>query len=325
MEGLQWLSGPGAPVKITGKSGNSQARARLGYEAMRRLHDDVIRPIATRDTKGGWFKGWRLVSLDGSAFDVADDPAIVPRPAGDRSRRECLPANPHRLLGGEWNACAVRNPDGRPNHQRSGPDQGCPLRSGQGRRTATSSATPCGNTPAPQRPTWSGGSSRTARLKDEERLPDGSYLSHIYPSDKVRRKQINGIKIRVIDCRLDALADTQALYRLVPTILDYTQASAQELAAPYHERWEMETALDEIKTLLRGAKIVLRGKTHDLVRQDLYGLLMAHFAIRGLMHEAALTADLDPGSLSFLHAVRVIRSKIFASGGVPSSEQVLAA
>ena len=69
----------------------------------------------------------------------------------------------------------------------------------------------------------------------------------------------------------------------------------------------------------------MRSKTPDLVRQELYGLLMAHFAIRGLMHEAALTAELDPDRLSFLHSVRVIRRKIIASGGVPPSEQALAA
>jgi hypothetical protein len=166
---------------------------------------------------------------------------------------------------------------------------------------------------------------QNARLKDEERLPDGSYLSHIYPCDKDRRKQTNGIKIRVIDYRLEGVADAEPLYRLVTTILDPAQASAQELAALYHERWEIETAFDEMKIHLRGAKIVLRSKTPDLVRQEVYGLLMAHFAIRGLMQEAALTADLDPDRLSFLHAVRVIRRKIIASGGVPPSEQGLAA
>ena len=82
-------------------------------------------------------------------------------------------------------------------------------------------------------------------------------------------------------------------------------APAHELAALYHERWEIETALDELKTHLRGARIVLRSKTPDLVRQEFYGLMMAHFAIRSLIHEAALKADEDPDRLSFVHAVRV--------------------
>ena len=86
--------------------------------------------------------------------------------------------------------------------------------------------------------------------------------------------------------------------------------AAKELAALYHERWEIETAFDELKTHLRGPRIVLRSKTPPLVIQELYGLLLAHFAIRGLLHEAALSDDLDPDKLSFVHAVRVVRRKI---------------
>ena len=87
-------------------------------------------------------------------------------------------------------------------------------------------------------------------------------------------------------------------------------APAKELAALYHERWEIETTLDELKTHLRGTQIVLRSKTPELVRQESYGLLMAHFAIRGLMHEAALQAGEDPDHLSFLHAVRVVQRRM---------------
>jgi len=94
-------------------------------------------------------------------------------------------------------------------------------------------------------------------------------------------------------------------------------APAQELAALYHERWEIETSLDELKTHLRGAQIVLRSKTPELVYQEFYGLMMAHFAIRGLMHEAALKADEDADKLSFLHAVRVMRRKLPLSSAIP--------
>ena len=84
---------------------------------------------------------------------------------------------------------------------------------------------------------------------------------------------------------------------------------------------EIETALDELQTHLRGAKIVLRSKTPDLVRQEFYGLMMAHFAIRGLMHEAALRANVDPDRLSFLHAVRVVRRKLAVYGAIPPSAE----
>ncbi len=159
------------------------------------------------------------------------------------------------------------------------------------------------------------------RLPCEQRLPDGSYLSCIYPSEKDRRHKTNGIKVRVVDYQLEGVEDSEPLYRLVTTILDHEQAPATELAALYHERWEIETALDELKTHLRGADIVLRSRTPDLVRQELYGLMMAHFAIRGLMHEAALKADVDPDRLSFLHAVRVVRRKLGSFAAVPPSAQ----
>ena len=103
---------------------------------------------------------------------------------------------------------------------------------------------------------------------------------------------------------------SEPIYRLITTILDPAQAPAQELAALYHERWEIETALDELKTHLRGAQIVLRSKTPELVEQEFFGLLMAHFAIRGLMHEAALKANEDPDRLSFLHSVRVVQRRM---------------
>ena len=108
-------------------------------------------------------------------------------------------------------------------------------------------------------------------LACEERLPDGSYLSHIYPSKKDRRRKTNGVKVRVIDYCLDGVADAEPIYRLVTTILDHEKAPAQELAALYHERWEIETALDELKTHLRGAEIVLRSKTPDLVARSSMG------------------------------------------------------
>ena len=157
----------------------------------------------------------------------------------------------------------------------------------------------------------------------EERLPDGSYLSHVYPSERDWRRKTNGIAVRVIDYRLEGIEGAEPIYRLATTILDADKAPAAELAALYHQRWEIENAFDELKTHLRGAQMVLRSKTPDLVRQEFYGLLMAHFAVRSLMHEAALKADEDPDRLSFLHAVRVLRRKlpVYAAAISPSAEE----
>ena len=127
--------------------------------------------------------------------------------------------------------------------------------------------------------------------------------------------------MRIVEYTLAGIPDAEPSYRVATTILDPTQAPAKELAALYHERWEIESAFDELKTHLRGQKITLRSKTPDLVRQEFYGLMMAHFAIRGLMHEAALKDDVDPDHLSFMHAVRVVRRKMARFASLPPSGQ----
>jgi Insertion element 4 transposase N-terminal/Transposase DDE domain len=322
LEGVAWLLDPSVSVKVAGKSGISQARSRLGCAPLQHLHDDLVKPIAIPATRGAWYRGWRLVSLDGSTLDVADEAANAAafgRPGSSRGdsafpqiRFVSLVENgTHVLFASKMAAYGTSE---------------IVLA-----RAVLSSLKPGMLCLADRNffsyPLWDQARvtgadllwriKKNTRLPCEQRLPDGSYLSHIYPSDKDRRHKANGIKVRVIDYRLEGVADAEPVYRLVTTILDPDQAPAAELAALYHERWEIETSLDELKTHLRGARIVLRSKTPDLVRQEFYGLMMAHFAIRGLMHEAALKADLDPDRLSFLHAVRVIGRKLMRFPAIP--------
>ena len=125
----------------------------------------------------------------------------------------------------------------------------------------------------------------------------------------------------MVEYRLEGITDAEPLYRVVTTVLDPRRAPAAELAALYHERWEIEVALAELKAGLRGARVVLRSKAPELVRQEVWGLLLAHFAVRGLMHEAALRADEDPDRLSFSHAARVVRRKVALFAALPPSGQ----
>ncbi|MBA3975300.1 MAG: hypothetical protein C0504_13925 [Candidatus Solibacter sp.] len=125
----------------------------------------------------------------------------------------------------------------------------------------------------------------------------------------------------MIDYKLDGVEGAEPIYRLVATALDLKSVPAKELAALSHERGEMETALDGLKTRPRGIKIAPRSKTPDLVRQEFYCLMMARFATRGLMHEAALRADIEPDRLPFLHAVRVVRRKLAVRGAIPPSAE----
>ena len=326
LEGIQWLLGPGATVKVTGKSGISQARTRLGWEPLQQLHDGIVKPIAVRSTKGAWYRTWRLVSVDGSTLDTADEKEnekAFGRPSASRGKSafpqvrfvSLVENGTHVLFGTRM----------------GGVDTGEITLAKQ-----VLSALAKGMLCLADRnffgfELWNQARSTGAellwrikknlRLPCEKRLPDGSYLSRVYASPKEQRHGQNGVVVRVVEYRLEGIPGAEPIYRLLTTILDHEVAPATELAALYHERWEIETALDELKTHLRGSRIVLRSKTPDLVRQEFYGLMMAHFAVRGLMHEAALRADEDPDRLSFLHAVRVVRRKIARFASIPPSGQ----
>jgi IS4 transposase len=148
---------------------------------------------------------------------------------------------------------------------------------------------------------------KNQRLPCRQRLPDGSYLSCLYASPKHRRHDAGGVTIRVIDYRLEGVPDAEPLHRLIATLLDPIEAPAAELAALYHERWESEGTFAELKVSLPGERLMLRSRRVDLAEQELYGLLLAHFALRRLMHEASRQASCDPDSLSFLRTVRIVR------------------
>jgi hypothetical protein len=324
LEGIQWLLEPSSAINIAGNSGISQARTRLGWEPLRQLHDEVVRPVAVAATKGAWYHRWRLVSLDGSTLDIADERAndeAFGRPGASRGESaypqirfvSLVENGTHVLFGSRMGGYAISETalaktvlPGLRKEMLCLADRGFFGFEMWKQAIATGADL-----------LWR--VRKNILLPCDKRLPDGSYLSRIYASEKDRRRGTDGIIVRVIEYRLEGVEGAEPLYRLVTTILGHEQTPAVELAALYHERWEIETAFDELKTHLRGANIVLRSKTPDLVQQEFYGLLMAHFAIRGLMHEAALKADQDPDRLSFLHAVRVVRRKMAVYGAIPPS------
>ena len=318
LEGVQWLLDRSKPLKVTGKSGISQARSRLGREPMRHLYDEIVEPIAVETRRGAWFGRWRLVSLDGSTLDIADEAdnaATFGRPGASRGSSACpqirfvalVENGTHVLFAsqmadystGEIRLAKAVLPRLEPGMLCLADRQFFGFELWNLARDSGADLV------------WR--VKKNMRLNKLQSLPDGSYLSCIYPSERDWRHKSNGVRVRVIDYQLEGVGDAEPIYRLVTTILEPDEAGAAELAALYHERWEIETALDELKTHLRGARIVLRSRTPDLVRQEFYGLMMAHFAIRNLMHEAALKADEDPDRLSFLHAVRVIRRRLPAA------------
>jgi hypothetical protein len=326
LEGMQWLLHPSAQIKVAGKSGISQARRRLGVEPVKKLYDAVVAPIAEKRTRGAWYRQWRLVSLDGSTLDVADtaeNEQAFGRPAASRGSSAYPKIRFVGLLESGTHVLWAARMDSYKTDEITLATAVVPaLRQGMlcladrffpayelWRKAAQTGAELLWRV------------RKNARLEVDKRLVDGSYLSRIYRSTSERRNARKALVVRVIEYRLKDVPGAEPIYRLITTILDPKLAPAKELAALYHERWEIETALDELKTHLRGAQIVLRSKTPALVQQEFYGLLMAHFAIRGLMHEAALQADEDPDRLSFVHSVHVVQRRMSRYVAIPPSAE----
>lgn len=324
LEGMRWLHGPETDCAVTGDSGISQARTRLGWEPLQQLHDELVRPVATTDTRGAWYRQWRLVSLDGSTLEVPDTKAnagAFGRPHNHKGqggfpqiRFVSLGENgTHVLFGSRMGECRLS--------EFALAEEVLPLLD-KGMLCMADRLFLCCRLWTKARANgaellWR--ASKSFPLPCLERLSDGSYRSVLYPNTSDRRRGRNGVPVRVIEYQLPGVAGAEPLYRLVTSILDPEPAPAEELACLYHDRWELETAFDELKTHLRGARIVLRSKTPDLVRQEFYGLMLTHFAIRGLMHEAALRADEDPDRLSFTHTVRILRRRLPQFGAIPPS------
>jgi len=309
-QGLKGLPGKKAPVKTAGKSAISQARSRLGAEPMKRLYETVVKPVASAKTQGAFYRKWRVVALDGFTLEVPDteaNRAVFARPESPSGGESAYPrlrgvglveVGTHVLFGAALGSYATGEvtlaKDVVPHLQ---PGMLC-----------------LADRYFPGYPLWKQTIETKAelvwrvrekvRFPVEEVLPDGSYLSRLYPKWNRGRPQGEGIPVRVIE--YEVLGKEERI-RLVTSILDWKAAPAAELAALYHERWEFETTLDEFKTHLRGARTVLRSQTPELVKQEVYGILLAHFAIRGLMHEAALRGGRDPDRISFTHSVNVIR------------------
>jgi len=156
---------------------------------------------------------------------------------------------------------------------------------------------------------WRAKCGKTApKLPVDQVLSDGSWRSRLYAASDRRKR--DPIVVRVIEYTICDPGRPQAkgvTYRLVTTILDPDQAPAAELAALYHQRWEVEGALDELKTHQRGAQVVLRSKHPEGVEQEVWAHLLVHYAIRKLMHQAALDEGVDPDRLSFVGSLRIVR------------------
>jgi hypothetical protein len=303
------------------KSALSQARARLGPRPLRQLFLQTGRPIATSRTRGARYKGMPLKAMDGDDYKIPDTPANAKAFGRPTTRRkgDVLPAGYPQLhlnrlieVGTHISIEALIKPN-KFNDYASAPSLLAAAGAGDlvlwdagfysfklMKQAMDEHKFFLGPVPA------------HVVLKPVERLGDGSYLARIYPTFKHRQRDREGVLIRVLEYTFDDPARTGhgERHRLITNLLDAREYPTKELIVLYHERWEIELDNDEITTHQLDRAVELRSRTPAGVVQELYGLLISHNAIRALMHESALSIDVDPRRLSFMHAVRVIRDAI---------------
>ncbi|MGI8937309.1 MAG: IS4 family transposase [Iamia sp.] len=324
-DGLAWAEPGGEPVKLPSKSAIFQARDRLGFEPVKGLFDRVAGPLATAETPGSFLAGRRMVAIDGTTLDVADTPVndeFFGRPGVNKGERSAFPQARVVALA-ECGTHAVFDAEIGPyttGENTLARDLVARLQPGQ---LVLADRGFCGF------PLWSLAVSTGADLlwraksnmkpKAVRVLDDGSWLAELRPSGNAARTA-DPLRIRVIDYEInDGRGNPSGPYRLFTTLLDPDEAPADTLAFAYAQRWEIESAFDELKTHQRGPKMVLRSKSPDLVLQEIWGHLCCHYAIRTLMFEAAHDADIDPDRVSFVAALRITRRSLSQARGFSPS------
>lgn len=282
----------------------TKARRRLGVEPLIQLFNRFVRPLAPKWLKSAWYRSWRVVTLDGSTIRVLDTPSNETRFGRPGAIRGTTAYPQLRLVGLVENGTRVmfavatgayrvgENTLARLLMPRLEKGMLCLADRGFFGYELWDQAVATGADLL-----WR--VKATQKLGDLVRLPDGSYRGELLSKGKRRA-------IRVIRYTLTFKSGRTETYRLITTIIDWRHAPAKELALLYQERWTVETMLDELKVRIGGPKLLLRSATPDLVEQDVYGLLLAHFGIRHEMLAAAREHHADPSEFSFVNALHVV-------------------
>ena len=328
VEGLSWASGWSQSWNVPTKAALFKARARLGPGPLQALFEAAAVPLAAAGTKGAWYRGWQLMSIDGTCIDVADtaaNEAEFGRPGSGRGEgvgafpqarlaglAEC---GTHALVAAAVGACTTGE---------TTLARGLLGSLGPGMLVLADRNFYGFELWNAARATGADLLWRTKAghvLRPDEQLPDGSWLARLRRFSNYHMRGTD-VVVRVIDYTVSDPGRPQAedRYRLLTTITDPGAAPAAELAALYPQRWEFETALDELKTHQRGPRAVLRSKMPDGVRQEIYGYLCVHYAIRWLMHTVALEAGADPDRLSFTRTLRAARRTARSHPGFSPSD-----
>lgn len=315
LNGLQWFGNGGLTVCV--KSSLANARQRLGSAPMRRIHELLARPLANPQLPGSYWKNLLLVAIDGSTLalqDTKDNAAAYGRSSNQNgdgawplARFVAIVEVGTHLI---FKAVLGTYHDSEITLARTaikclGPGMLCLAdRLFPGFELwKEAAATGCALV-------WRAKAGLS--LTHVKTLSEGSWLAHWHPNEKSRRKRREAPHlVRVVEYKLrDKNRQNQdEVYRLITTILDPAVASAMELAALYPQRWEIELSIKETKTILRRGRITLRSKLPELVEQEFWGLLLAHYAVRKMMAQAALGKALDPDELSYQRSLEIIKAK----------------
>lgn len=316
VDGLSWASGWEEAYPSPSPSAIFQARARLGPTPVEELFRATAQPLAHREWEASWLAGRRLLAIDGTTLDIADTPvneAEFGRPGVGRGEQAAYPqarlvaiaeCGTHAILDAVIGGCGAGETTlALELIDRLSP--GIVLMADRGfygfdlwRRAVSSGADLV----------WR--IRKNVKPRHVQTLGDGTWLAEISPSSGPGWRKIQPLRVRVIDYEISTGQDTSESYRLLTTLTDPDEAPAEGLAAAYHRRWEIESVFDELKTHQRGPRIVLRSKSPDLVRQEIWGHLCCHYAIRTLMAHAAAHSGNDPGRVSFVKALRLCRRSL---------------
>lgn len=336
--GLQFLHNWSGSWNVPTSSAISQARARLGDEPLEELFHRVAVPMARPGTRGAWFRSWRIMAIDGVILDVPDTPEnneVFDHSSGGKGGSafpvvrvvglgEC---GTHAIVAatlGSWSTSEHRlAPQLLPAF--AGDMLVLADRGFYSYRLWTEALKT--------------GAALVFRVGSQlvlpvlESFPDGSYRSVLLdpkrqsPIRKLARRrsegqhgdlsvlESSGVACRVVEYNIENRDGVNEIVRIITSILDPDDAPSYELAALYHERWEFELSLREIEIHQMGHGRVLRSKSPTMIRQEIWGILLAHYAIRHLMYEAADTADIDPDRLSFIRSLRLIRRQTTDQAG----------
>jgi hypothetical protein len=323
--------------EVPTSGGITQARQRLGYEPLKELFSQVAVPVADELTQGAFLGSWRLMSIDGFEWDVPATKANIAAfgfaGTGADDERAAFPKVRAVTIG----ECA--------SHAMVDAAAGPVASKGSGEQSLARTLYPglqedwlliadrnfynwqdwCTAADTGAALLWR--VKADLRLPVLELLPDGSYRSVLVSPvikgrarqalieaarrgedlDKDKARHIRVIEYEVPDRDGDGKGE---LIALITTITDLRQAPAGALAQAYHQRWEHETGNQQLKTYLRGPGRVLRSESPDMVRQEIYGYLLTHYAISALICKAATEAGIDPDRVKFKRTVRILRRRV---------------